>query len=410
MDQDPEHTPTRRGINITNIPFRIVPQKKKKPIQKELTPEEEFNLIIKNLEELKEEEKKKISDIKNLLTFIISLEKDMTTQIKNKNKSSTNLNKGNFEYYFLFNIHFKVIENNLLNKYEPELINMLKETYFYKDTENYFEKFISKHDKKTKSFYVKYIKTIIEPVILETISGLFKELYEIFENYNIIFNDLITFYQESNKSIREKYDINNYLYYMVTPLDITDFFKNFFLFVDRTLRIYDLGEGTIFYMYYHRLKTIILIPFQKRLEQVIRDQESKRQDLERLNRKNNSMAEFRQFQNKLNEDIERQFKEDTFQEPESQFLKFKSLMDPRFKKIPEVPDEFKDPISLEIMTDPVVASDGNTYERHTIETWIIENTTSPLTGLQLRSFELYPNLYLKKLIEDFKDEYHDFNY
>ena len=126
--------------------------------------------------------------------------------------------------------------------------------------------------------------------------------------------------------------------------------------------------------------------------------------------KDKSMAEFRQFQDKMREDIERQFEEDTFQDPESEFLKFKSFMDPSFKNIPEVPDEFKDPISLEIMTNPVVASDGNTYERDSIERWLRETQKSPLTGIRLRSLELFPNLYLKKLIEDFKDKYHDFNY
>ena len=38
------------------------------------------------------------------------------------------------------------------------------------------------------------------------------------------------------------------------------------------------------------------------------------------------------------------------------------------------------PITLEVMRDPVLASDGHSYERDAIERWLINHRTSPLTG------------------------------
>ena len=43
-------------------------------------------------------------------------------------------------------------------------------------------------------------------------------------------------------------------------------------------------------------------------------------------------------------------------------------------------DELLCPITLEIFRDPVVASDGHTYERKAIEEWIQKNGTSPITS------------------------------
>jgi hypothetical protein len=65
----------------------------------------------------------------------------------------------------------------------------------------------------------------------------------------------------------------------------------------------------------------------------------------------------------------------------------------------EIPDEFFCPISFEVMTDPVVAADGHTYGRKTIEEWFGGgNHSSPLTNVPLRSIELVPNHALRALI------------
>ena len=45
-----------------------------------------------------------------------------------------------------------------------------------------------------------------------------------------------------------------------------------------------------------------------------------------------------------------------------------------------------------IMKDPVVAADGNTYERRAMEDWLQRNHTSPVTGHQLRHTRLVPNM------------------
>ena len=70
----------------------------------------------------------------------------------------------------------------------------------------------------------------------------------------------------------------------------------------------------------------------------------------------------------------------------------------------EVPNEFLCPITLEIMQDPVIASDGNTYERSAILQYIsmhAEYPRSPLTRDVLQSNILIANNNLMKMIEDF---------
>lgn len=56
------------------------------------------------------------------------------------------------------------------------------------------------------------------------------------------------------------------------------------------------------------------------------------------------------------------------------------------------------PISLEPFTDPVVASDGWTYERFAIEQWMITSSTSPCVSGHTLSPVLYPNHALKPFL------------
>ncbi len=58
------------------------------------------------------------------------------------------------------------------------------------------------------------------------------------------------------------------------------------------------------------------------------------------------------------------------------------------------------PITQEVMQDPVIASDGTTYERKAIEDWLANHDTSPLTGKPLANKELTPNYALKNCIKD----------
>ncbi|KAJ3594104.1 hypothetical protein NHX12_006436 [Muraenolepis orangiensis] len=60
-----------------------------------------------------------------------------------------------------------------------------------------------------------------------------------------------------------------------------------------------------------------------------------------------------------------------------------------------VPDEYLCPITRELMKEPVMASDGFSYEREAIENWIARNRSSPMTNLPLRTTLLTPNHTLK---------------
>ena len=57
------------------------------------------------------------------------------------------------------------------------------------------------------------------------------------------------------------------------------------------------------------------------------------------------------------------------------------------------------PISHELMVDPVLAADGNSYERKEIEQWLENHDTSPVTNLQLETKTLFENHAVKQQIE-----------
>ncbi|CAN8268290.1 unnamed protein product [Cochlearia groenlandica] len=69
------------------------------------------------------------------------------------------------------------------------------------------------------------------------------------------------------------------------------------------------------------------------------------------------------------------------------------------QKIPVIPDDFRCPISLEMMRDPVIISTGQTYERTCIDKWIeAGHSTCPKTQQTLTSTTLTPNYVLRSLI------------
>ncbi|KAI3865202.1 hypothetical protein MKX03_006158 [Papaver bracteatum] len=68
-------------------------------------------------------------------------------------------------------------------------------------------------------------------------------------------------------------------------------------------------------------------------------------------------------------------------------------------KCPAVPDDFRCPISLEMMRDPVTVSTGQTYERGCIEKWVeAGHVTCPKTQQSLTNLTLTPNYVLRSLI------------
>ncbi|KAL8051718.1 hypothetical protein ABFX02_06G166200 [Erythranthe guttata] len=66
---------------------------------------------------------------------------------------------------------------------------------------------------------------------------------------------------------------------------------------------------------------------------------------------------------------------------------------------PIIPDDFRCPISLELMKDPVIVSTGQTYERSCIQKWLdAGHKTCPKTQQTLSHTALTPNYVLKSLI------------
>lgn len=64
-----------------------------------------------------------------------------------------------------------------------------------------------------------------------------------------------------------------------------------------------------------------------------------------------------------------------------------------------MPEEFKCPISLDIMRDPVIVATGMTYERGSIQQWLESgHSTCPATGQTLLNSNLTPNYALRSLI------------
>ncbi|XP_071788780.1 WD repeat, SAM and U-box domain-containing protein 1-like [Asterias amurensis] len=64
-----------------------------------------------------------------------------------------------------------------------------------------------------------------------------------------------------------------------------------------------------------------------------------------------------------------------------------------------IPDEYLCPITRELMKDPVIAADGYSYERSSIEAWVRGNKTSPMTNSPLVHANLTPNRSLKMIIQ-----------
>ncbi|XP_050375053.1 U-box domain-containing protein 19-like [Argentina anserina] len=68
-------------------------------------------------------------------------------------------------------------------------------------------------------------------------------------------------------------------------------------------------------------------------------------------------------------------------------------------------EDFRCPISLEIMTDPVTVGTGHTYDRSSIMKWFrAGKPICPKTGERLKSMGVVPNLALKRLIQQYCSE------
>jgi hypothetical protein len=65
------------------------------------------------------------------------------------------------------------------------------------------------------------------------------------------------------------------------------------------------------------------------------------------------------------------------------------------------PPSFYCPISQQCMHDPVVLSDGHSYERRHIQRWLENHNTSPVSGLQLQQKDFFPNHALRNAIDEY---------
>ncbi|XP_078437032.1 plant U-box 8 [Wolffia australiana] len=73
----------------------------------------------------------------------------------------------------------------------------------------------------------------------------------------------------------------------------------------------------------------------------------------------------------------------------------------------EYPDDFRCPISLEVMADPVILSSGHTFDRASIQQWLDSgNRTCPVTKIVLpEKPSLIPNHALRSLIDRVRGTY-----
>jgi hypothetical protein len=104
--------------------------------------------------------------------------------------------------------------------------------------------------------------------------------------------------------------------------------------------------------------------------------------------------------------------------PEGIYKKYKDLLrDQKALKVREEkistlgidefahPSAFICPITMETMKDPVVASDGHTYERNSLERiFNTDDHRSPLTREVLNKNIIVPNINLRKRIRDYADD------
>merc|ERR1712228_50897 len=74
-------------------------------------------------------------------------------------------------------------------------------------------------------------------------------------------------------------------------------------------------------------------------------------------------------------------------------------------KYDAIEDAMYDPITCELMTDPVfVTVSGHTYERSFIEKYIKEKKIDPLTQQTVTLSDIVPNRLIKRIIDDWREQ------
>jgi STIP1 homology and U-box containing protein 1 len=78
-----------------------------------------------------------------------------------------------------------------------------------------------------------------------------------------------------------------------------------------------------------------------------------------------------------------------------------AIADPSEQTTREIPDYLVDSISFELMHDPVITKNGNSYERATIIEHLKHSETDPLTREHLSIKDLRPNIALREACTEF---------
>ena len=73
----------------------------------------------------------------------------------------------------------------------------------------------------------------------------------------------------------------------------------------------------------------------------------------------------------------------------------------------EAPNFLVCPITQEVMEDPVFTSDGHTFERSAIESWLSNNCTNPMTGSEMPDKNLTPNFAIREACDAYRSKTSD---
>ena len=65
-----------------------------------------------------------------------------------------------------------------------------------------------------------------------------------------------------------------------------------------------------------------------------------------------------------------------------------------------IPQSFRCPLTFEVMTDPVLDSEGNTFERKALLKWLQKSSQSPVSRQNLNENVLVPNIALRDMIHN----------
>ena len=94
-----------------------------------------------------------------------------------------------------------------------------------------------------------------------------------------------------------------------------------------------------------------------------------------------------------------------FKDREANKVKKKKKVEEDKETAEDIPEELLDPITYELMSDPVICTkSGHTYERKTIEDWIESNGADPITRQKIKKKHLTPNRTVKAMIESYLKE------